>query len=119
MSEHVFHSRFAAVDIPRVTVTQHVLRMCDERPDQLALIDGASGNSLSFSALATRIRQFAGGLQIKGFKPGDVLALMASNCPDYAVVFHATALSGGTLTAVNPSYGIAEVRQQLPDSKAS
>jgi len=119
MSEHVFHSRFAAVDIPRVTVTQHVLRMCDERPDQLALIDGAGGSSLSFSALATRIRQFAGGLQIKGFKPGDVLALMASNCPDYAVVFHATALCGGTLTTVNPSYGIAEVRQQLLDSKAS
>ena len=119
MSEHVFHSPFATADIPRVTVTQHVLRRCDDRPDHPAIIDGTNGNSLTFSELSTRVRRLAGGLQVRGFKHGDVLALMAPNCPDYAVVFHATALCGGTLTTVNPGYGIAEVRQQLLDSKAS
>lgn len=119
MSDYVIHSPFADVDIPRVTVTQHVLRKCSERADHPAIVDGLSGNSLTFSELATRIRRLAGGLQVRGFKPGDVLALMAPNCPDFAVVFHATALCGGTLTTLNPGYGIAEVRQQLLDSKAS
>ena len=118
MSDNVFHSPFATVDIPRVTITQHVLRKCSECADHPAIIDGISGSSLSFSELATRIRRLAGGLQVRGFKHGDVLALIAPNCPDYAVVFHATALCGGTVTTINPGYGIAEVRQQLLDSRA-
>ncbi len=119
MSEYIFHSPLPPVEIPRVTVTEYVLQQCGEHPDHPAIIDGATGDSLSFSELALRTRRLAGGLQVRGFKKGDVLALIAPNCPDYAVVFHATALCGGTVTTVNPSYGIAEVRQQLIDSRAS
>ncbi|MFK8082307.1 MAG: AMP-binding protein [Granulosicoccus sp.] len=119
MNNHIFQSPLAPVDIPPVPITEFVLRECETRPDHPAIIDGISGTSLSFSQLASRIRRLAGGLQQRGFSAGDVLALIAPNCPDYAVVFHAVAVCGGTVTTVNPTYGIAEVRQQLTDSKAS
>ncbi|MFK7996770.1 MAG: AMP-binding protein [Granulosicoccus sp.] len=118
MSDYIFHSPLAPLDIPLVHITEFVFQKCDARPDHPAMIDGKSGATLSFSELATRTRRLAGGLQARGFSAGDVLALIAPNCPDYAVVFHAAALCGGTLTTVNPTYGIAEVRQQLLDSKA-
>lgn len=118
MSNYVYESPLSTVDIPDVSITDHTLRLCNSRAQQPAIIDGTNGVSLSFAQLRTRIRSLAGGLQERGFKTGDVLALIAANCPDYACVFHAVALCGGTVTTTNPVYGIAEIRQQLLDSKA-
>jgi len=118
MSSYIFHSPLAPVDIPLVHITEFVLQKSETRSEHPAIIDGLSGASISHSQLATRIRRLAGGLKEKGLVAGDVLALIAPNCPDYAVVFHAVALCGGTVTTVNPTYGIAEVRQQLADSRA-
>lgn len=119
MDNYIYHSPLAPVDIPQVPVTEYVLRKALERPDHLAIIDGTTGSSMTFAQLSSRTRRVAGGLQARGFEPGGVLALVAPNCPDYAVVFHAVALCGGTVTTVNPTYGIAELRQQLLDSNAS
>lgn len=116
MGEFIFHSPLAPVDIPELHITEYVLKTGEERPDHPAIIDGLTGQSYTFSELGSRIKQLAGGLRARGFSSGDVLALIAPNCPDYAVVFHATALCGGTVTTVNPTYGIAEVRQQFTDS---
>lgn len=118
MSEYIFHSPLAPVVIPEVHITEFVLRKSVERPDQAAIVDGSTGAALSFAELASQIRSTAGGLRARGFVAGDVLALMAPNSPEYVVTFHASALCGGTITTVNPSYGIAEVRQQLVDSRA-
>ena len=65
------------------------------------------------------IHRFAGGLAARGFGPGDTLALMAPNVPEYAIVFHGVAVAGGTVTTVNPTYGAEEVRFQLLDAGAT
>lgn len=116
MASHVFQSPLRNVDIPLIPITEYVLQKNADIPDHPAMIDGQNGLSYSFSDLTARIRKFAGGLHNNGFKAGDVLALVAPNSPDYAVVFHGTALCGGTVTTVNPTYGAAEIRQQLIDS---
>ena len=54
-----------------------------------------------------------------GVGPGRVLAIFAPNMPDYAVVFHAAAYTGATLTTVNPTYTAHELAHQLTDSGAS
>lgn len=118
MSSYIYESPLAAVDIPDISISNHVLRSSITHAKQPAIIDGTNGFALNFSQLRSRIRSLAGGLQERGFQPGDVLALIAPNCPDYACVFHAAALCGGTVTTTNPVYGIAEIRQQLLDSKA-
>ena len=107
------------VEIPDVTITEHVLRKVAELPDRPALVDGPSGRTYTFSQLSDLIHRFAGGLRARGFQPGDVLALMAPNLPEYAIVFHGVAVAGGTVTTVNPTYGPEEVRFQLQDAGAS
>jgi 4-coumarate--CoA ligase len=47
-----------------------------------------------------------------------VVALMAPNCPEFAVVFYGTSIAGATITTVNPSYTAPELRHQLNDSGA-
>ncbi len=115
----IHRSPMPDVEIPEMSVTDYVLRMVDTYPDRPALIDGPSGRTYTFSQFRDMVRRFAGGLQARGFGKGDTLALMAPNCPEYAVVFHGVAMTGGTITTVNPTYGPEEVRFQLLDAGAT
>ncbi|MDQ3107201.1 MAG: AMP-binding protein, partial [Actinomycetota bacterium] len=115
----IYSSPLPEVQIPNSTITAFVLQRADELADQPAMIDGATGRTLTFAELSDAIHRFAGGLQARGFGPGDTLALMAPNIPEYAVVFHGVAVAGGTVTTLNPTYTADEIRHQLNDSKAS
>ncbi|MEM7140001.1 MAG: AMP-binding protein [Actinomycetota bacterium] len=106
------------VEIPEVPVTAHVLRRAAETPDAIAITDGAS-STYTFGALHDAVHRMAGGLAARGFGPGDTLGIMAPNVPEYAIVFHAVAVAGGTITTINPTYGAGEVRFQLQDAGAS
>ena len=106
------------VEIPDLPLTEYVLAGGAGQPDKPALIDGASGRVMTYSELEDAIRSLAGGLAAAGFGRGDVLALMAPNGPEYAVVFHGAAMAGATVTTINPAHTRAEVHHQLADSGA-
>ena len=106
------------VEIPEVALTGYVLERAAELGDKPALIDGPTGRTITYAGLHAAVHSFAGGLQARGFGRGDVLAVMAPNVPEYAVVFHGTATAGGTVTTINPTYTEREVHLQLLDSGA-
>ena len=114
----VFASPLPDVEIPLVPLSEYVLANAAALGDKPALVDGASGRTITYSGLAAAVRAFAGGLVRYGMKPGDVLALMAPNIPEYAVVFHGVATAGCTITTINPTYTSYEVNKQLLDSGA-
>jgi 4-coumarate--CoA ligase len=107
------------IELPEETVTAAVLRQAAELPDKAALIDGPTGRVLTYRQLEEGIRSLAGGLRAKGFGPGNVLAIMAPNVPEYAVVFHGVAFAGATVTTINPTYTDGEVHHQLEDAGAT
>ena len=115
----VFASPLPDVEIPDVALTGYVLARAAELGSKPALIDGPTGRTLTYAGLEAGIRSLAGGLQARGFGPGDTLAIMAPNIPEYAVVFHGVAMAGGTVTTINPTYTAQEVHKQLLDSHAS
>src|SRR5215469_2696743 len=114
----IYNSPLQDVEIPDLPLTEYVLAGASRREDRPALIDGASGRVLTYADLEIAVRSLAGGLAASGFARGEVLALMAPNMPEYAVVFHAAALAGGTVTPLNPGYAHAEVHAQLEDCGA-
>jgi acyl-CoA synthetase (AMP-forming)/AMP-acid ligase II len=114
----IHQSPLPDVEIPDLALTEYVLGGGAGQPAKPALIDGASGRVLTYGALEHAIGSLAGGLAAAGFGPGDVLALMAPNMPEYAVVFHGVAVAGGTITTINPAYTEREVHHQLADSGA-
>ena len=115
----LYTSPLPAVDIPVAPVTEFVLRRVNGHPEKPALIDGTTGRTYSFAELSDVIHRLAGGLAARGFAPGDTLALMAPNLPEYAIIFHAVAVAGGVVTTVNPTYGADEVAFQLRDAGAT
>ena len=114
----VFRSPMPDVEIPDVPVTEFVMRWADRVPDRPALVDGPTGRAYTYGQLAGMIRSFAGGLQARGLGPGDTIAIMAPNIPEYAVVFHGAAVAGVAVSTINPTYTAEEVRFQLRDSGA-
>ncbi len=115
----IHRSPLPDVDIPPVPLTGYVLERAEELGDKAALIDGPSGRTLTYAGLAAAVRSLAGGLAERGFGRGDVLALISPNIPEYALIFHAVAYAGGTVTTVNPTYTEREVHHQLVDAGAS
>jgi acyl-CoA synthetase (AMP-forming)/AMP-acid ligase II len=115
----IHESPLPEVEIPDVALSTLVLRHAIDLADKPALIDGPSGRALTYAELDGGARRLAAGLAAKGFGPGSVLAIMAPNIPEYAIVFHGVALAGGTITTINPTYTDHEVRHQLEDAGAT
>jgi acyl-CoA synthetase (AMP-forming)/AMP-acid ligase II len=110
----IHHSPLPDVEIPDLPLTEYVLAGGASQPDKPALIDGASGRVMTYGELEAAIRLLAGGLATAGFGRGDVLALMAPNGPEYAVVFHGAAMAGGTVTTINPAHRAGQGRHAHP-----
>lgn len=115
----IHRSPLPDVEIPAVPMTDYVLARAAELGDKPALVDGSSGRTLTYAGLAGAVRSLAGGLVARGFAPGEVLALMSPNIPEYAVVFHGVAYAGGVVTTINPTYTAREVHHQLNDAGAT
>ncbi|HEX8719708.1 MAG TPA: 4-coumarate--CoA ligase family protein [Pyrinomonadaceae bacterium] len=114
----IFRSPFPDVEIPDVSLTEFVFGRAAEFADKPALVDGVSGRTLTYSQLVGAVRAAASGLARRGFRKGDVLALLSPNVPEYVVAFHAAASLGGVVTPVNPLYTVEELAGQLEDSGA-
>src|SRR4051812_37512002 len=114
----IHRSPLPDVDIPAVPLPGYVLHRAGDLADKPALIDGPTGRTLTYGQLDQGVRALAGGLVARGFAPGDTLALMAPNMPEYAVVFHGVAFAGGVITTINPTYTEREVHHQLLDAGA-
>ncbi|MBP43141.1 MAG: 4-coumarate--CoA ligase family protein [Deltaproteobacteria bacterium] len=114
----VFTSPLPSIDIPNISLSSFVLEKTEQLGDKPALIDGSSGQFISYSELGRQAKCLAAGLAQRGFKRGDVLGIFSPNCPEYGIVFHGVILAGGTNTTVNPLYRAEELSKQLNDCHA-
>jgi acyl-CoA synthetase (AMP-forming)/AMP-acid ligase II len=114
----VLRSPFPDVEIPAETLTEHVLGDAERLGDKPAIIEAATGRTITFAGLAGSIRTVAAGLAELGFGKGDVFAHYAPNVPEYAIAFHAVATAGGVNTTANPLLTADELAGQLGDSGA-
>ena len=114
----IYTSPYPPITLTGESITERVLRGLGDDPGRVVLIDGASGREMTAGALEDGIRRLAGGLAAQGYGKGDVVAILAPNCPEYAVVFHGVAFAGATITTINPTYTAPEVAHQLADSGA-
>ncbi len=115
----IHKSPFPDVVVPESPLTPFVLAKAKELGAKAAFIDSMTDMPMSYAELDDRVRRLAGGLLERGLAKGEVVAIMAPNVPDYAVVFHGVAMAGGVVTTINPTYTEREVHHQLNDAKAS
>ncbi|TDQ62656.1 acyl-CoA synthetase (AMP-forming)/AMP-acid ligase II [Actinomycetospora succinea] len=107
-----------AVQVPDLALPDHLLRAADDRPDAPAVIDGPSGRTLTYGELRRDVRRCAVGLRRRGMRPGDVLAIVAPNSPEWLVACLGAMAAGGVVSGINPLYTADEIAPQLRDHGA-
>jgi acyl-CoA synthetase (AMP-forming)/AMP-acid ligase II len=115
----IFKSPHPDIDIPsNISLPDYIFQDLGHFTDKPALVDGASGRSLTYGELYQGIQSFARGLNQKGFIKGDVFAIYCPNLPEYAIAFYGVAMLGGVNTTINPLYTVDELKRQLNDANA-
>jgi acyl-CoA synthetase (AMP-forming)/AMP-acid ligase II len=114
----IFRSPYAEITIPEVPLTQLILESAARFQDKPALVEASTGRAITYRELAEKIERAAAGLNGRGFRKGDCLAIFSPNLPEYAIAFHAAAHLGGIITTINPLYTADEVAHQLRDAGA-
>ncbi|PYS86328.1 MAG: 4-coumarate--CoA ligase family protein, partial [Acidobacteria bacterium] len=114
----IFHGPYPDVTIPDVSLTDFIFKSANGIQDKPALIDGPTGRTWTYAQLENSVRRTAASLAKKGFKKGDVFGIFSTNCPEYAIAFHAVAMLGGINTTLNPLYTAEEAAHQLKDAGA-
>lgn len=115
----IFRSPYPDVSVPEISVPEFVLRHAAERGQKPALIDGASGQTITYAQLAEKVGRVAASLHARGFKRGEVFAIFSPNIPEYALALYGVATLGGIITPINPLYTANEVAHQLKDAGAA
>ena len=114
----IFRGPYPDVTIPEVSLTEFIFSSTAQIQDKAALIDGPTGRTLTYAEFEDAVRRVAASLAQKGFKKGDVFGIFSTNCPEYAIAFHAVAMLGGINTTVNPLYTAEEAAFQLKNAGA-
>lgn len=114
----IHRSRRPAIEVPNVALGEFVLRKTGALREKPALVDAASGRSVTFAELAELVGRCAAGLHAHGFRREHVLALYTPNAIEFVIAFHAAARLGGATTTINPLATGEEALRQLQDSRA-
>ena len=69
-----------AIEVPDISVPDFLLSKVDAFGDAVAMVDGPTGRELTYSAMKAQIRAVAAGLTSRGFKKGDVMAIISPVC---------------------------------------
>lgn len=101
------------MDIPEVPLTTFVLAGAEARSGRTALVDAASGRTISYGELASAVRRAAAGLHRRGVRKGDVFALWCPNSPEFVIAFYAALSIGAVVTPVNPVATAEDLAKQL------
>ena len=102
-----------------VTVGSLLSRLAETLPDRDALVYSHPGARWTFRSLNDEARLIARGLTAHGVKPGDRVAVWATNVPEWIILQFALAKIGAILVTVNTALRAHEIEYLLRQSETS
>jgi long-chain acyl-CoA synthetase len=92
-------------------------RVASEHGDEPATL--FQGKQLTYAELQGQVESLAGGLIDAGFAPGERIAIMMPNLPQFPIAFYGALRAGLVVVPTNPLYTPRELAHQLRDSGSS
>ncbi len=102
-----------------VTVGALLSRLAETLPDRQALVYRDAGARWTFRSLNDEARLIARGLLANGVRPGDRVAVWATNVPEWIILQFALAKIGAILVTVNTALRAHEIEYLLRQSETS
>lgn len=106
----------AEIEIPSITAFDYLDQAAELYPDKACTI--FREQSISFQEMKRLVDHLAQGLIDLGVRPGDRVAVILPNIPQFVLAFYAVLKAGGVVTAMNPQFKLREIEYQIRDSGA-
>jgi long-chain acyl-CoA synthetase len=106
----------AELEYPDAALHELLDDAAESHPDATATI--FFGHRRTYRALHRDVVRFSAGLRGLGVRPGDRVAIMLPNCPQFLIAFYATLRIGAVVVPCNPLYTPREIAYQLADAGA-
>ena len=106
----------ASIAYPALTLPELLRRAAREYPDRTATI--LAGATLSYRELDELVDACAAGLIAAGVAPGDRVAVLLPNVPQFIIAFYGILRAGAVAVLCNILYTAPELAHQLADSGA-
>ena len=121
MSEHPWLKHYDPavpphLDYPRIPLHQLLAEAAEEAPDRTCT--NFFGRKQSYREIHQDADRFAWALQRRGLQPGERVALLLPNLPQFLVAYYGILRAGGVVTPLNPLYTANELGFQLSDAGA-
>ena len=100
----------------KITLGEILREWAKRQPDKAAVV--FYGSTLSYGELDRLSDRYAALLASHGVKPGDRVAVMLGNCPQFYIAFFGCLKLGAVHVPVNPLFKKAELVYELNDSGA-
>uniref|UniRef100_A0A1B6BWV6 Luciferin 4-monooxygenase n=1 Tax=Clastoptera arizonana TaxID=38151 RepID=A0A1B6BWV6_9HEMI len=115
---HIIKSKLQDIEIPNITITELLWEKVDKFADFTAIECGITGRKYTFAQIKKLSLRFAASLLKSGIKPGETVAIISQNCPEYPIVTYGCMEAGVVITLINYMYTPDEICHQLKDSGA-
>jgi acyl-CoA synthetase (AMP-forming)/AMP-acid ligase II len=106
------------IEIPEVTLIEHVVGGAAARGDHPAFIDGMSGEATTYAELAAKVDAAAAALQADGIGKGEVVGLIGPNSAEWGIAYHGILRAGAVVTPMNPLLRPEEIGRQVENAGA-
>lgn len=103
-----------SIDYSDITLPQLFEHTATRNPDRVVTI--FSGKKLRYRDVKRQIDSFAAGLRALGVQPGERVAIMLPNMPQFLVAFYGALQAGAVVVPTNPLYTPHELEHQLGDA---
>ncbi len=114
----IYRSPEPDIEIPDVTLYEHVISGAAERGGHPAFVEGTGGEVTTYAQLAERVDAAAALLQSKGIGKGDVVGLVGPNTPGWGIAYHAILRAGAVVTPMFALLTPDEIERQIANAKA-
>jgi long-chain acyl-CoA synthetase len=104
------------MDYPKITLSQMLEGTARRWPKRTAYI--YFGARISYGEFLEHVNRAAAGLQALGVRPGDRVALMMPNRPQFPIAYFGALRAGAIVTATSPIYTARETAHQWCDAGA-
>jgi acyl-CoA synthetase (AMP-forming)/AMP-acid ligase II len=105
-----------AIRLPTEPIAEILKRNALADPAGTAII--FYGREVSLAELDDASDRFAGWLRAGGLQPGDRVALLLENCPQFAIAYYGALKAGAVAVCLNPMHKAVELRHEFQDSEA-
>jgi long-chain acyl-CoA synthetase len=120
MENRIWHNQYdpgvpTDIDIPDIPFFQFLTRAAQETPNRICI--QFNNTEITYAQAEEITNRIAKNIAAFGLKKGDCVGICMPNIPQFVLLYFAALKAGCVVAAINPRYGMGEIRTLIQDVK--